>query len=127
MVLAGLRAGLSRHQIKQALRVANVPKEDFERQVESDNPPTVTALAEQGRTRGVPTYERLGLTKEAFVAGRKLSGAVRNLAGVVGMFRVTDAVRGLVGSERGTLVKQVAVIETYFDELKNLLELQEGA
>ena len=25
-----------------AIRVANVPKEEFERQVESDNPPTIT-------------------------------------------------------------------------------------
>src|SRR5207253_10471608 len=42
-------AGLSPHQLKQAIRVANVPREDFERQVESESPPTVTALAEQGK------------------------------------------------------------------------------
>lgn len=42
-------AGLSEHQQVTATRVANVPREDFERQVESANPPTVTALAEQGR------------------------------------------------------------------------------
>lgn len=39
-------AGLSPHQLKQALRVANVPKADFERQVESARPPTITKLAE---------------------------------------------------------------------------------
>jgi hypothetical protein len=32
---AGRDAGLSSHQLKQAIRVANVPKEEFERQVES--------------------------------------------------------------------------------------------
>lgn len=42
-------AGLSSHQLKQAIRVANVPREDFERQVESEKPPTVTGLAEQGK------------------------------------------------------------------------------
>lgn len=42
-------AGMSRDQMHTALRVANVPAEDFERQVESDKPPTVTALAEQGK------------------------------------------------------------------------------
>jgi hypothetical protein len=42
-------AGLSRDQAVTALRVANVPKDEFERQVESDNPPTITALAEQGK------------------------------------------------------------------------------
>jgi hypothetical protein len=42
-------AGLSVHQLKQSISVANVPSEDFERQVESETPPTVTALADQGR------------------------------------------------------------------------------
>jgi len=45
----GTEAGLSRDQIKNAVRVANVPADDFERQIESDNPPTVTKLAEQGK------------------------------------------------------------------------------
>ncbi len=37
---AGERAGMSPHQAKQAIRVANVPASEFERQVESSNPPT---------------------------------------------------------------------------------------
>lgn len=42
-------AGQSKNQQIQAMRVANVSEADFERQVESDNPPTVTRLAEQGK------------------------------------------------------------------------------
>jgi hypothetical protein len=42
-------AGMSRDQMHTALRVANVPEADFERQVESRNPPTVSKLAEQGK------------------------------------------------------------------------------
>lgn len=49
-------AGLSEHQAKQAMRVASVPTEDFERQVESPHPPTVTALAVAG-TLKVSVYE----------------------------------------------------------------------
>ena len=41
-------AGISEHQRKTALRVASVPSEEFERQVESESPPTVTQLAKQG-------------------------------------------------------------------------------
>ena len=41
--------GLSEHQRKTMLRVANVPAEEFERQVESDEPPTIGELAEQGK------------------------------------------------------------------------------
>jgi len=44
-------AGLSEHQRKTMLRVASVPYDDFELQVESETPPTVTALAGRGRRR----------------------------------------------------------------------------
>lgn len=47
---AAERAGISKHQQVQAVRVANVLAADFERQVESPKPPTVTALAEQGKS-----------------------------------------------------------------------------
>ena len=47
-------AGLSRDQKVQALRVAAVDEDEFERLVESDNPPTVTALADLGRMRRSP-------------------------------------------------------------------------
>lgn len=45
---AATEAGLSEHQRKTALRVANVPERDFEAQISSDEPPTVTELARQG-------------------------------------------------------------------------------
>lgn len=48
---AAREAGMSPHQAKQAVRVANVPEDDFEAQVESDKPPTLTQLASQGIQR----------------------------------------------------------------------------
>jgi hypothetical protein len=42
-------AGISEHQQLQAVRVANVPDAEFEAAVESENPTTVTALAEMGK------------------------------------------------------------------------------
>jgi hypothetical protein len=44
-------AGLTEYQATTALRVASIPEAEFNAQVESDNPPTVTALAEQGTRR----------------------------------------------------------------------------
>jgi hypothetical protein len=41
-------AGISEHQMRQVLRVAAVPKDEFERLIESDNPPSITALAKLG-------------------------------------------------------------------------------
>jgi hypothetical protein len=45
---AAQQAGLSERQQVTAVRVANVPAETFEKAIESDNPPTVTKLAELG-------------------------------------------------------------------------------
>jgi hypothetical protein len=46
---AAEQAGLSKDQQVTAVRVANVPAEQFDAAVESDKPPTVTALAEMGK------------------------------------------------------------------------------
>ena len=42
------KSGLSERQRKNALRVANLPTEEFEAAVESPHPPTVTELAARG-------------------------------------------------------------------------------
>lgn len=59
---AATNAGLSERQRKTALRIANVPETTFNAQVESPRPPSITQLAEQGRTRRVlaldPAAER---------------------------------------------------------------------
>lgn len=44
-------AGMSLHQLRQAVRVANVPADEYERLVESDDPPTIEQLANLGRQR----------------------------------------------------------------------------
>ena len=58
---SGREAGFSDRQIKQAVRVANVPEEDFERQVESESPPSVTKLEEARAPRLSPAQRRLQL------------------------------------------------------------------
>jgi hypothetical protein len=51
---AAQEAGLSDNQRKQAIHIANVPTDEFEEQVESDDPPTATELGRQG-TRKKPS------------------------------------------------------------------------
>lgn len=54
-------AGLSQRQKETALRVANVDADEFERLVESDAPPTVTARAsESGPSEHHPTTALAG-------------------------------------------------------------------
>ena len=42
-------AGMSRHQMYQALQVARIPADEFERLIESADPPSITDLARFGR------------------------------------------------------------------------------
>ena len=51
---AAENAGLSVRQAKTAIRVAKVPEPEFERLVEADRPPTITALSQYGRPRAPP-------------------------------------------------------------------------
>lgn len=55
---AAREAGMSKHQQMQAVRVANVPEDDFEEQVESPNPPTLSQLASQGTQKRQPEPPR---------------------------------------------------------------------
>ena len=45
---AAREAGMSKHQQVQATRIANIPEQDFDEQVEGPKPPTLSQLASQG-------------------------------------------------------------------------------
>lgn len=51
---AAAAAGISPHQQKTAVRVANIPEPAFEAAIEAPRAPTVTALADLGRQRREP-------------------------------------------------------------------------
>jgi len=51
---AAQEAGLSLHFYRQAIRIANIPDDEFERLVESNNRPTIGQLAAMGRRHGRP-------------------------------------------------------------------------
>lgn len=89
-------AGLSPHQTKEALRVASIPKVHFEELIESDQPPTITALAKQG-TKPAPTssfdYLR-GRDPEEFNASIHARGAMSDMAELCKKVSPAVAVRG---------------------------------
>ena len=68
-------AGLSKHQKDTALQVNNVPREQFENLVESENPPSVTQLAEMGKKKPEPRK------KQKPKKGRKQKPKQRPLVG----------------------------------------------
>jgi hypothetical protein len=93
--------GLSEHQRKTALRVANVPGEEFERAVESDQPPTVTALAERGKT---PIDLSSRSCSDVAVATKALTGLCRFVEGTVGRVNPRLAANGADAFKRSAML-----------------------
>jgi hypothetical protein len=112
-------AGLSKDQAKTAIRVANVPQETFVKQVESAKPPTITKLAEQGKTpvKSTPMYEKLGMTKQAFQAGMYFRGDVEQFIKAIRKYDLQDIVDGCRPGERAELRKAISEIDSFNDKL----------
>jgi hypothetical protein len=111
-------AGLSERQTVTALRVANVPKGEFERRVESDNPPTVTALADQGKKPTLRPLVDLGdRTPEEFKAATALLGMADRIGRVAQCLDIAQAVRGLSPPERQRVIRDVASAQNWLNSI----------
>jgi hypothetical protein len=78
---AAREAGLSEHQQKQAMRLANIDEADFENALSQDAAPTVTQLSEQGKqARPAPADHLQGIEPEDFYAATHGFGALRTMA-----------------------------------------------
>ena len=114
---AAAAAGLSPDQAKDSIRVANVPEELFEAQIESDSPPTITNLAEQGTKKAVPRYEQLGMTKKAWQAGMHFRGHLSDMARHADNFDPQEVVDGSTPKEREQMRHNIKIIDNYLDQL----------
>ena len=113
-------AGLSDDQRKTALRVAAVPREDFERQVESDEPPTVTALAEQGTKKRV-LVPLDGIPPEDYRAATVLQGELRRLAEYCSTHDAARIAAAFQTHERPVLREFIAASGEWLREFANHL------
>ena len=78
---AATQAGLSERQKVTALRVASIPQPEFEREVESEQPPTITKLAEQGKQeKPKPLHDLEGIDPYLYARATELQGAIKRLA-----------------------------------------------
>jgi hypothetical protein len=62
---AAREAGMSDRQQKNAVRVANIPRQDFDKQVDQPKPPTISQLAQQG-IKPRPLVDLKGRDPKAF-------------------------------------------------------------
>lgn len=112
-------AGLSKKQAVTAIRVANVPEETFTEQIESDTPPTITSLAQQGTQpmKKPPMFEQLGMTKQAFQAGMYFRGDIEDFCKATKKYDIQDIIDGSSTEQRDRLRTLIKQIDTFTDKL----------
>lgn len=114
-------AGMSERQRKTAVRVANVPAEQFERQVESETPPTVTRLADQGTKRRVIHVDTPAAPAN-FARATQVIGEVKDFAAFCGRTDPVTASEGVESYEVAKLRQAVASIDAWLDRFVVNLE-----
>ena len=113
----GRDAGLSDRQRVTAVRVANVPRPDFDAAVESDAPPTTTKLADMGRKPRLPDPPDWAKAPkpEGFQEATHFIGALKRYAEVC-----KDPQRlanGIMPAERGEVARLIAQVDSFHDLL----------
>jgi hypothetical protein len=118
-------AGMSRHQKRTALRVSNIPGEDFEAAVESDNPPTVTALAQRGKKpTPKPLIDLEGRDPKDFQIATHLQGEFRRFREYLDKVDFDAGIRGSFPYELAALKGDAKAVREKTDQLLRKLNEQ---
>lgn len=110
---AGTDAGLSERQIKTAVRVANVPQDVFDAEVEKEQPTTVQALAEMG------TQERTKIAPPGFQHGTYAIGRLKELAVFCGEHSPASIAEALYPHERSSTAANARIVYAWLGNLLN--------
>ena len=111
-------AGMSRDQMHTALRVANIPADDFERQVESDQPPTVTALAKQGtKPAPRPVIDLKGRDPGEFNRALHFIAEFEDYAETVAAMHIDAILPTLLTTERMRVKTAIGKIDAIHDRI----------
>lgn len=125
---AATGAGLSEHQRKTALRVAAIPAPEFDAAVESESPPTVTALAERGKqarpapATPAPLVDLGEIPAADYARATEAQGALRRFA----EFCSTNDARRIAAAfkphEVAALKQHVSTIDGWLDRFVTTLQ-----
>lgn len=118
------QAGMSERQVKTAVRVANIPEPAFEAAVESDEPPTVTKLADMGK-QSRPAPIEVEPAPQGFRQATHLLGTVSRFAEFCGEHDAVLVANGVYPYEVERVRAQVALIDGWLDTF--VVHLKESA
>jgi hypothetical protein len=120
---AAAEAGLSERQAKTALRVANIPEQEFERQIESEDVPTITELADQGTKHKL---EDLDVAPENNPAVLKFIGVVNHVRREGKVIDFNQLMSGIRPSEIAALRSALADAFQVLRDFQNALDAYPG-
>ncbi len=111
-------AGLSADQAKMAIRIANVPTESFEAQVESKSPPTATKLANQGKkSEPQPLIDLKGRDPGEFNRSLHFIAEIKEYANTISAADLDLLLPGLTPSEAQKVATYIAKIDAVHDRI----------
>lgn len=109
-------AGMSLHQQRTAVRVANVPSETFEAHVESEAPPTVTKLADMGR-KPRPVIDLQGRDPADFNKAMHFKGMLQDYSRELAGWNLPDLLPCLTESDRAAVRNLIGQIDAVHDTI----------
>lgn len=119
-------AGLSKDQQMRAMRVARIPEDEFEALVESEDPPTLTELADRtARAKiGHAKIEELvsGTTPQEFQSATRAMSAVDMVVRAASSIDIPTAVRGIKPHEREQLKADLQTAMQWMTDLRQEIE-----
>lgn len=113
---AAREAGMSKHQQVQATRIANVPQQDFDAQVEAEKPPTLSQLASQGVKSRQPV-DLGGRDPKAFNRAMHFTGLVTRYAQDLAGWNVAEVTPHLDDRQRKKLRDALSEIDGTHDQI----------
>lgn len=116
---AAADAGMSERQQLTAVRIANVPREDFERQTEAKNPPTISQLAQQGIRRPEPRQpvDLRGRDPQAFNRALHFIAEIEDYAKAIARADIGVILPGLTDDEKRRVRTAIAQIDGVHDRI----------
>lgn len=112
---AAERVGMSKRQQVTAVRVANIDEKEFEEAIESEKPPTLTALAEKGR------QYLMKPKPEGFAEATQVIGDLSDLAKSCERRNPKIIANAMEVHEVLEAQKNISVIEEWLEEFKSEL------
>ena len=111
-------AGMSERQQNTALRIANVPEQDFEEQVEGPKPPTLSALAQQGiKPKPRQPVDLGGRDPKAFNRALHFTGLVTRYAQDLAGWDAATVIPHLDDGQRAKLRNALRQIDGIHDQI----------